>query len=107
MDESIVKHLEKSAISKPKLSALIREGIYLVENEVSFCGCAIGAAWRAKYGSKFSYAHHPVGSILDWDAFMAEKLVFPVDLVRAISRGHFSGSMTREQCADYAESKGY
>lgn len=104
MDESIVKHLEQG--EKP--SALIRRGIPMVKDEQTFVGCALGAAFYAKYGQDI-YAYR--GNRNDWSVngspeYISRHLNLPLDWVDEVSNMHTSG-VSREACADWLESQGY
>lgn len=102
-DESVVKAFERQVV---KPSEWIRRGISVTpETRTPFlsngCGCALGAAYRAKTGAS---EQPPNPWVL---GAIADEIGIPEHIACFISSMHYRETWTREQCADYAESQGY
>ena len=95
-----------------RLSEAIRKGIPITPEGRTFCGCALGAAWNAEMGYILNGSNlwdllknHKNKDFPYDEIFVAfsEKTGWDMGLIENISKKHFVGEMSREQCADYAE----
>ena len=95
-----------------RLSEAIRKGIPITPEGRTFCGCALGAAWNAEMGYILNGSNlwdllknHKNKDFPYDEIFVAfsEKTGWDMGLMENISKKHFVGEMSREQCADYAE----
>lgn len=95
-----------------KLSTAIREGIKIVTEHESYCGCAIGAAYTFLTGRNLDKDqwHSPhknkEGETAGY-AVVAQLFGVPEAIVEKASTKHLDGEWSRSKCADWIESKGY
>lgn len=94
---------ESPAITK--LSQAIREGIKHLPNGMFLsakgCGCGLGAALYAVGERRDTYLHSEAFGIL------RRHFNVPMNAMIEVSSNHFIGKWSREQCADWLESRGY
>lgn len=90
-----------------KLSQAIREGCKTVPECETYSGCALGTAYRYITGQDLGRARcGTVTAIIGlFDVPYAEASFVSVSHYRYM--GSMPNGMSREQCADYLESKGY
>lgn len=106
MDESVVKHLEQRTL---KMSEAIRIGAAMVEeNHGSYCGCALGTAYRGLTGRDLS-TYMRDASIGAHAQHVAALFGIPLGIAVEAERKHLysQGAMPRLQIADWLESEGY
>jgi hypothetical protein len=101
----------KEATKTTTLSMAIRAGAAVVPEATSYCGCAVGAAYTFMTGrdldkDQWTAEAHPQLGPCGWYV-VAKMFGVPLAVVRKASDNHLSGLWSREQCADYIESKGY
>lgn len=86
-----------------KLSEAIRIGAPHVKERPGFQGCAVACAAYAIRG----YAHNYFDDDFWYPSDAARHFGVPIGLVKDVSRLHFAGMATREQCADWLELQGF
>jgi hypothetical protein len=108
MDESIVKHLEQPQVGTLKLSEAIREGLWVVQEDLSsWKFCALGAAFAGVHGRQMN-DHEALKFVFSGNTAhaIADVIGFPRDMCERAHKRHCGGEPAA-RIADWLESIGY
>lgn len=107
VDEKKQGEIQQAPAKVLKLSEAIRIGCAFVTEGRLFSGCAIGTGYQALTGKDLSEAWREVKYEGDCVDLVAEAFGIPKDIAGTASYNHYTDAMSREQVADWLESKGY